>query len=224
MNSFIKNFRQTEVPIKPGPHIGVDANGNFTGSSGRVRNIYAPDALGNDNEASYRERVVVPFSYEDSDGDTQYGIVHIPKYEQKYFEHGSQRKGENIATYGAELMNGMGLSVKGFSEFYDDHKNDIEFLSNAFFEGSNNSPSNGDKGRSITAKNGEFYNNLRKSLGKLQLDAGFGKVWDKNKLNQNTYKSSPAYRNFLMDNKNLIDLTGDSFYQDDYNKIVGGQK
>lgn len=111
--TFFENFRNAG-PIFPGIAFGADADGNIRLADGTTRNINLPDARGNNNKATWVDRVAVPFRYTTKDpvsGDSyeRKGILYIPYHESKHImTDGKIRDGINdIETYGAEVFDVM---------------------------------------------------------------------------------------------------------------------
>lgn len=80
------------------------------------------------NKATWQERIAIPFSYKTSDeGDRQYGMVYIPKYESSKFQKWGEVSGGDVDIYGAELTDGMSFTPQGFDSLYQKVK-DKDFL------------------------------------------------------------------------------------------------
>lgn len=240
MPTFIENFRNTLTPIFPGagPSSGGDS---VSVGDGRVRNVYLPDSSGNENTAAYEGRGVVPFSYKNSDGNERYGIVHVPAYEMEKFDGkntNSQNAAKDVEQYGAELMDGQGLSAKGFSDFFQKHKDDIKFL----WVDIKQKPSalytpkyGGFVDREIDDTGKTFYDALRENMYKKHLRRELEDVLggETNRVNWATpsefapqdrataYKKTKEYKAFLERNAPQIKKYGDQGLKDDYQQIVG---
>lgn len=74
----------------------------------------------NESNASWKERVAVPFSYQiNESGDRRRGAFYVPAYEASKIKKSGVINAKELETYGADLDDGRSLTAKGFIDLYE---------------------------------------------------------------------------------------------------------
>ena len=207
---FIKNFRDTEAERKLSP-------------------------FGNDS-GTFISHTVVPFAYKGEDGTRRFGIVHVPGSEgwKKFPKKGEYNQNSDVENYGAELMDGTDLTAKGWSNFYNKHREDIEFIDTG-----NHDNYYGERWNLPENNGNTFYQELRRALDQFELTNAHYKARNKGrennayateKLGEDLYKTTPEYKNFLQRYSQIIKRNKDATYNpllqefyNNYSKYSGEQ-
>lgn len=196
---FIKNFRDTEAERK------LPFSDNDTGT--------------------FISHTVVPFAYKEGDGTRRFGIVHVPGSQgwRNFPKEGKYDQNSDVENYGAELMDGTDLTAKGWSNFYNKHRKDIEFIDTG-----NHDNYYGEQWNLPEDNENTFYQVLRRALDQFELTNAHRKASDEGrknngyaKMGEDLYKITPEYKNFLQRYSQIIkrnkDATNNNLLQEFYN-------
>lgn len=114
MGAFIDNFRKF-----------IDA-GKVNNQTRDEELKGVPDPNPVYNNYDWQQRVAVPFSYRSGPSNRRtFGVLYLPNSASDQISGLGKIKGEELKTYGAEVMDGSSLTPSGVQQLFEKHRSDF---------------------------------------------------------------------------------------------------